>query len=73
VSETFRYIAVIEEESCLGYGDCAALAPEVFELDDVARVRGDAPPEQLVEVAEACPAEAISVIDPSTGERLWPR
>lgn len=66
------YIPTIDESACLAHGDCEALAPAVFRVDDVATVIGTAPAELLVEVAQACPASAISVIDEETGEQLYP-
>ena len=66
------YLAVIDESSCLAHGDCAELAPEVFVLEDVARVIGTGPHELLLAAAEACPATAISVIDQETGETVYP-
>jgi ferredoxin len=65
-----RCIAVVDEAACSAHGDCAVIAPEVFEVDDVARVVGEAPREVLVEAAESCPAGAISVVDADTGERV---
>jgi ferredoxin len=65
-------IPVIDDASCLAHGDCEALAPDVFRIEDVATVIGTAPLEQLVSIAEACPASAISVIDDATGEQLYP-
>ena len=62
----------IDEEACLAYGDCAELAPEAFEVDDVARLVGSAPLRKLVDAARACPAEAITLIDAETGEQLAP-
>jgi ferredoxin len=66
------YIAVIDESSCLAHGDCAELAPDVFVLEDVARVIGTGPHELLLATAEACPATAISVTDEQTGEAVYP-
>ena len=63
---------MIDESACLAHGDCAELAPEVFVLEDVARVIGTAPAEELLEVARSCPASAISVIDEQSGEQLFP-
>ena len=63
---------LVDEESCLGYGDCAELAPGAFEVDDIARVRGDAPAQQLIAAARACPSEAITLIDAETGEQVYP-
>jgi ferredoxin len=62
----------IDEEACLAYGDCAELAPEAFEVDDVAHLVGSAPLGKLVDAARACPSEAITLIDAETGERVAP-
>ena len=62
----------VDEEACLAYGDCAELAPAAFEVDDIARVRGDAPAQQLIDAAKACPSEAITLIDAESGEQVYP-
>jgi ferredoxin len=67
-----NYIATIDREACSAHGDCVDLAPEVFELNDVARVVGTGPDELLLAAAQACPATAIRVVDDSTGEQIYP-
>jgi ferredoxin len=62
----------IDEAACLAYGDCAELAPEAFEVDDVAHLVGPAPMRKLLDAARACPSEAITLIDAETGERIAP-
>ena len=62
----------IDRGECLGYGDCAELAPGAFEVDDVAHLVGSAPLRQLVDAARACPAAAITLIDAETGEQIAP-
>jgi len=62
----------IDANECLAYGDCAELAPEAFEVDDVARLVGAAPLRKLVDAARACPMGAITLIDAETGERIAP-
>ena len=62
----------IDEEACLPYGDCAELAPGAFEVDDTARLVGSAPLEKLIDASRACPSEAITLIDPDTGEQIAP-
>ena len=66
------YLPVIDESACLAHGDCEELAPDVFHVEDLATVIGTAPKEQLLAIAEACPASAISVIDAETGEQIYP-
>jgi ferredoxin len=62
----------IDTGECLAYGDCAELAPEAFEVDDVARLVGSAPLRKLVDAARACPSEAITLIDAETGQQIAP-
>lgn len=66
------FLPVIDESACLAHGDCAELAPDVFVVDDVAHVVGTAPIERLLEIARSCPASAIAILDPETGEQLYP-
>jgi ferredoxin len=66
------YLVEIDAGACMAHGDCVDMAPEVFELDDVAQVVGTAPDEQLLAVAEACPSAAIRVIDQLSREQVFP-
>jgi ferredoxin len=61
----------IDELSCAGHGDCAVLAPDVFDLEDIAVVIGTGPDDVIVEAARACPATAIAVYDES-GAQVYP-
>jgi ferredoxin len=63
-----RLRVLIDEESCLGYGDCAEQAPGAFEVGDTARYLGGASDRALLDAARTCPAEAITLIDLETGE-----
>jgi ferredoxin len=63
---------LIDEEACLGYGDCAEQAPGAFEVDDTARYLGGADERRLRDAARTCPAEAIALIDEETGEPVAP-
>ncbi len=67
-----RHVPQIDETACLAHGDCAEIAPRVFEVEDVAVVVGDGTRDELIAAAEACPAGAISVIDLETGEEVYP-
>jgi ferredoxin len=66
------YRVEIDEAACAAHGDCVELAPEVFELGEVARVIGDGPDDLLLAAAEACPSAAIRVIDAETAVALYP-
>ncbi len=62
----------IDERACAAHGDCVDAAPDVFELDDVARVIGTGPDELLLAAAEACPSAAIILIDSTSGTQMYP-
>jgi ferredoxin len=66
------YSIEIDESACAGHGDCVEVAPEVFDLDDVAHVIGTGPDELVLEAAQACPSSAILIIDRTTGDLVYP-
>lgn len=66
------YLPVIDESACLAHGDCEEMAPEVFRVEDFATVIGTAPDEQLMEVARACPASAIVLVEEDSGQQVYP-
>ena len=66
------YLVQIDEGACAAHGDCVDIAPEVFALDDVARVIGAGPDELMLEAAESCPSTAIQIVDPNTLELVYP-
>ena len=53
----------IDQAACSAHGDCAAIAPQVFRVDDTAVVIGDGPDELIRDAARACPAAAIVLLD----------
>jgi ferredoxin len=60
------YRIVIDRSLCSGFGSCAELAPEVFEVDrdGLVSLRTGASDDPAVqEAAFACPMAAISVIE----------
>jgi ferredoxin len=66
------YLVEIDEDACAAHGDCVELAPQIFALDDVARVVGDGPDDLLLAAAEACPSVAIRLVDAETSEPVYP-
>ena len=66
------YRIEIDESACSAHGDCVAIAPGVFALEETAVVIGDGSDEEILAAAEACPALAITVIDGQTGETVFP-
>jgi ferredoxin len=69
-----RWRVTVDREVCLGSGVCAASAPEHFRLDGgrSRAIREDIEADEIVlDVANTCPAEAITVYGPA-GHRLAP-
>lgn len=66
------YVAQIDESACAAHGDCEAIAPEIFRLEDVAVVIGVGSDELMLEAARVCPAVAIRVLDEHSGEQIFP-
>jgi ferredoxin len=69
-----RWKVTVNRQACLGSGVCAATAPNHFRLDDgkSRTIQDDIDPDDIVlDVADTCPAEAITVHD-ATGHRLAP-
>ena len=66
------YAAYIDEQACAAHGDCEAIAPEIFRVDDVAVVIADGPDELLLEAARICPAVAIRIADVHAGQQIFP-
>jgi ferredoxin len=66
------YVARIDEGACAAHGDCEAIAPEIFRVDDVAVVIGEGPDDLMLEVARVCPSVAIVITDGDSGEQVYP-
>ena len=65
-------IAQIDDQACLGHGDCEAIAPDAFHVDDIAVVVGPTTDDRLRACALACPAGAVLLFDALTGEEVDP-
>jgi len=66
----------VNKSRCISSGDCVETAPAVFQLDaneksDVVNSTG-APDATILAAARACPVKAITVVNESTGEQLFP-
>jgi ferredoxin len=64
----------VDEHTCIASGMCAALAPELFELEDVHAnpVKPDIDPDELaLDAADSCPSMAIRVTE--NGTEIGPR
>ena len=60
------YRIVIDRSLCSGFGSCAELAPEVFEVDGSGLVSlriGSSTDPAVLDAANACPMAAITVVE----------
>ena len=60
------YTIVIDRSLCSGFGSCAELAPDVFEVDDgglVSLRMGASDDAAVLDAASSCPMGAIRVIE----------
>jgi ferredoxin len=65
----------VDRELCIGITNCVAVAPTVFQMDDENKAivldPKSVPLKKLLEAAESCPQNAITVED-DNGRELYP-
>lgn len=71
-----RWHIEVDRGVCIGSGMCVSSAPDGFRLDSArqshpVRSETDAS-EAVLEAAEGCPVEAITITDTETGEAVFP-
>lgn len=65
----------VDREACISVASCVDIAPEVFQLDKegkavVKNPKGN-PDSIILEAAQSCPVNAISLYD-ENGKKIWP-
>ena len=77
VSVAKKYNIVIDKDACVSDKLCWDRAPDVFDRDedDKAVVKSEDTkwPENILWIAKNCPAEAVTIYDAETGEKVWPK
>ncbi|KPI16993.1 hypothetical protein OK074_1786 [Actinobacteria bacterium OK074] len=71
-----RHEVTIDRRVCIGSGACASTAPHVFSVLGTkghVRTSPTAPDPLVVDAAQSCLVEAITLRDVDTGERIAPR
>jgi ferredoxin len=66
------YLATIDAAACAAHGDCEAIAPEIFAVENVAVIVGSGPDELVLQAARLCPSAAITVTDGESGRQVFP-
>jgi ferredoxin len=66
---------MVDRDVCIGVGNCVAIAPTVFKLDDQnkATVLGISSIDEqtIMDAAENCPVSAI-IIEDDSGRQIYP-
>ena len=69
------YRIVVDRNKCQGIGACVSAAPDVFEVDREGKAvvinAGGGDDDTILQAAEACPLEAIVLID-ENGVQVYP-
>lgn len=75
MSET-KWRVTVDTDLCIGSGGCVLRAPESFELDaarqSCARHEVQAASEDVLDAAETCPVEAITIVEDGSGAAVFP-
>ncbi len=74
---TTKYQVKVDVEKCIGAASCVAVAAMTFKLNvenkaEVMNQDGDGDQEKML-AAQSCPTGAITVIDITSGEQVWPK
>ncbi|WP_306320017.1 MULTISPECIES: ferredoxin [unclassified Streptomyces] len=73
---TERWDVSVDPRVCVRTGLCVASLPDAFERDDQGqgRARAASMPEseEVLEIAESCPVEAISITGTDNGKPVFP-
>ncbi|AMW10180.1 ferredoxin [Streptomyces qaidamensis] len=71
-----RWHVEVDRSLCIGSAQCLHHAPDGFRLDAARQSRPTAPGmdanERVLEAAECCPAEAITITVMDSGEAVFP-
>ncbi|MYW05143.1 ferredoxin [Streptomyces sp. SID3343] len=71
-----RWRVEVDRSVCIGSGMCIGSAPADFKLDagrqSHPRAEEMDASDEILEAAESCPVEAISIIEVATGKTVFP-
>lgn len=73
---TTQWRVAVDAQCCIGSGMCAGAAPTSFRLTGGVSTplrELTAPDQSVINAAEQCPVEAITVIDAASGQHIAPQ
>ena len=66
---------IVDRSLCVGIGNCVAVAPSVFKLDEENKAKvldiSSVSEDKIMSAAESCPVNAI-IIEDDQGNQLYP-
>ncbi|MDD5702472.1 MAG: ferredoxin [Dehalococcoidales bacterium] len=66
---------IVDRDLCVGIGNCVAVAPSVFKLDEENKAKvldiSSASEDKIMSAAESCPVNAI-IVEDDQGNQLYP-
>lgn len=67
----------VDEDLCTGCQVCCDTAPKTFRLKDAGVAEAFNPQgdddDTIMQAAQSCPVDAISVVNGDSGDKLWPK
>lgn len=67
----------IDQDACISCGTCEVFAPKTFEFDKNLKTQvkdgTHDSKSKILEAAQSCAVEAITIIDNKTGKKLYPK
>lgn len=74
-----KYLIEIDRNKCISVGNCVAITPDIFDLDEeqIAIMKDPNTPlisddETILMSARSCPTQAIIIKDSATGQQIFP-
>ena len=65
----------VDRDLCVGIGNCVAVAPKVFQLDNQNKARvldySSISDDKIMSAAESCPVNAI-IVEDDKGQQVYP-
>lgn len=71
-----KFLVRIDPDKCIGCGSCESISEAMFKVNEKGKaevISQNGEDEDKLLAAQACPTNAIEVIDLETGEVEWPK
>lgn len=76
-AETDKLIIELNQKTCISCGTCSVIAPKTFEQDSnyitILKSNPGDSDKKILEAAQSCAVDAITLIDKTIGKKLHPK